>query len=336
MRAVGFSTSLPIDAPGALEDIEVDKPSPGPQDVLVSVQAVSVNPVDTKVRMRGGPASGHTILGYDACGIVEAVGSQVTRFAPGDAVFYAGDVTRQGTNAAFHTVDARIAGRKPATLSHSEAAALPLTAITAWELLFDSFKLTEGAGDGDALLIIGGAGGVGSIMIQLAKQLTGLTVIATASRDETREWCARMGADHIVDHRQPLNEELARVGIAPRYVAALTATDQHFDAIIDAIKPRGEIGMIDDPQGLDIMKIKRKALSFHIEFMFARPVFQMEDIGVQGALLDQVSALVDAGKIVTTATQNLGPMSATTLIEAHRQQESGRVIGKTVLDGFAD
>ncbi|MEL6372617.1 MAG: zinc-binding alcohol dehydrogenase family protein [Pseudomonadota bacterium] len=335
MRAIGYRESLPIDAPGALEDIEIERPTPGPQDLIVAVKAVSLNPVDTKVRMRAAPESGHKVLGYDAAGIVEAVGADVTRFKPGDEVFYAGDITRSGTNSAFHAVDARIVGRKPASLNMTDAAALPLTSITAWELLFDSFKLREGAGEGDSLLVIGGAGGVGSILIQLARQLTGLHIIATASRPETRAWCEKMGAHALVDHRQPLDAQIDALGLAPRYVAALTATDQHFDAIVSLIKPRGEIGMIDDPPNLDIMKIKQKALSFHIELMFTRSMFQTDDIGVQGALLDRVADLVDAGRIVSTATRNLGPLSAATLIEGHRLQESGTVIGKTVLEGFA-
>jgi len=281
--------------------------------------------------MRGGPEAGHKILGFDAAGVVVAVGDKVKDYQVGDEVFYAGDLTRTGTNAEFHTVDERIAGRKPKSLSMADAAALPLTAITAWEILFDSFKISEGGGSGDTLLVIGGAGGVGSILIQLAKALTGVTVVATASREETRIWCREMGADYLIDHRQPIAAQIKELDLQPRYVAALNATDQHFDDIIELIKPRGEICMIDDPVGLDIMKIKRKSLSFHIEFMFARSIFQTEDMAAQQRLLNQVADLVDAGKMKSTATDNLGPMNAANLIEAHRLQESGKVIGKNVL-----
>jgi len=334
MRAVGYSKSLPVTDPDFLQDIEVPDCSAsdlGPRDLLVEIAAVSVNPVDTKVRVRMAPEAGHKVLGYDAAGTVRAVGSGVTNFAVGDEVFYAGDITRPGTNAQFHVVDERIVGRKPSTIGMADAAALPLTSITAWEMLFDSFKIEDGGGSGETLLVIGGAGGVGSILIQLAKALTSLNVVATASREETRTWCSKMGADALIDHRQPIDAQIKDLGLQPRYVAALTATDQHFDAIVELIKPRGEICMIDDPAELDILKIKQKALSFHIEFMFARSMFQTDDIAQQGALLNRVAELVDAGRVVTTASQDLGAMNAATLMEAHRSQESGRVVGKTVL-----
>jgi zinc-binding alcohol dehydrogenase family protein len=335
MKAVGYAKSLPISDPKSLEDIEVADPVPGPRDLLVAVEAVAVNPVDTKVRMRAEPETGHKILGYDAAGTVKAVGAEVSAFKPGDLVYYAGDIGRDGTNAQLHVVDERIAGHKPSSLSMTDAAALPLTAITAWELLFDSFRIAEGGGQGDTLLVIGGAGGVGSIMIQIAKAFTNLTVVATASRDETVAWCKKMGADHIINHREPLPPQMKALGLAPRYIASLTATDQHYEAIIEMIEPRGDIGMIDDPEGLDIMQIKRKSLSFHIEFMFARPMWQMKDMDAQQKLLNRVAEAVDAGKIVTTASRTLGAMSAATLREAHEIQESGRAVGKTVLSGIA-
>jgi len=332
MKAVGYRKSLPIEDPAALEDIEVEDPVPGPRDLLVAVEAVSVNPVDYKVRLRAEPESGYKILGFDAAGTVRAVGEDVRRFAPGDKVFYAGDIGRPGTNAALHLVDERIVGPKPESLGMADAAALPLTAITAWELLFDCFDLRDGEGRGDVLLVIGGAGGVGSILIQLAKCLTGLTVVATASRPETEAWCRRMGADHVIDHRQSLPAQTKDLGLAPRYVAALTQTRQHYSAIAELIRPRGEIAMIDDPGSLDIQKLKNKALSFHWEFMFTRPMFATADMAVQHDLLARVSSLVDAGRLTTTATDNLGPMTATSLREAHRRQESGACIGKTVLE----
>ena len=332
MKAVGYTKSLPVTDSGALEDVELPEPTAGPRDLLVAVKAVSVNPVDTKVRVRSAPTDGvPKVLGYDAAGIVEAVGAEVTLFAPGDEVFYAGDITRQGTNAARHVVDERIVGHKPRSLDMAEAAALPLTAITAWELLFDSFCLSEGDGDGDTLLVIGGAGGVGSILIQLAKTLTRLKVVATASREETRSWCREMGADAVIDHHAPLADQLRDHG-APRYVAALTQSDRHLGAIVDLILPRGQIGMIDDPGSFDITKLKTKALSFHWEFMFARSMFQTADMAAQHRLLSRVAELVDAGKLRTTLRTNLGAMTARNLIEAHRLQESGGSIGKTVLE----
>lgn len=331
MKAVGYSRSLPVDDAAVLEDIELPRPAPGPHDLLVAVEAVSMNPVDTKVRMRQAPDSGYAVLGYDAAGRVVAVGDRVTAFKPGDEVFYAGDITRPGTNADFHLVDERIVGRKPRSLSMAEAAALPLTAITAWELLFDSFDIPEGGGAGDALLVMGGAGGVGSILIQLARALTKLEVIATASRPETVDWCRRMGAHHVIDHSKDWAAELDALGKRPRYVAALTQTARHFETITDVVVPRGEIGMIDDPGTLDIQRLKLKALSFHWEFMFTRPMFGTGDMDAQHRLLTRVADLVDAGTIRTTMTTNLGQMSAATLREAHRLQESGRSIGKTVL-----
>ncbi|WP_422050799.1 zinc-binding alcohol dehydrogenase family protein [Shimia sp.] len=334
MKAVGFKESLPVEVANALEDIELGTPIPRDQDLFVEVQAVSVNPVDTKIRMRGGPETGHKVLGFDAAGVVKGLGAGVSKYKLGDEVFYAGDAARQGTNAQFHVVDERIVGRKPSKLSMADAAALPLTSITAWEILFDSFKLQEGAGQGDTLLVIGGAGGVGSILIQIAKAATKLRVVATASRPETIEWCKKMGADHVIDHRDDLTEQLDALGIAPRYVASLTATEQHFDAIVDVIEPRGEICVIDDPVDLNIMKIKQKSLSFHVEFMFARPIFQMDDIDSQRAMLNRIADLVDAGEIITTATRHLGSINAANLIEAHRLQESGSVYGKTVLEDF--
>ena len=336
MKAVGYTKTLPVDDDACLEDVEIDDPVPGPHDLLVEVRAVSVNPVDAKVRLRAEPESGHKVLGYDAAGVVRAVGDAVTLFAPGDEVYYAGDVTRPGTNAELHAVDERIVGRKPASLDFAAAAALPLTSITAWEILFDCFGLDEGAGDGETLLVIGGAGGVGSILIQLAKALTSLTVVATASREDTVAWCREMGADHVIDHHGDLGEQVAALGKPPRYVAALTASGQHFDAIVALIAPRGHIAMIDDPAGIDISKIKGKALSFHFELMFVRPMFGTDDMVVQHELLDRVAELVDAGRVRTTANRDGGSITAANLREAHRWQEGGRAIGKTVLAGFGD
>lgn len=332
MKAFGYRKSLPVDDPNCLEAFETDEPQISPRDLLVAVKAVSVNPVDVKVRMRAEPESGRRILGFDAAGVVEAVGSEVTLFRPGDAVYYAGDVTRPGSNAALQAVDERVVGHKPKSLGMAEAASLPLTAITAWEMLFDCFKLKDGDGAGDAILVIGAAGGVGSILIQLAKALTGLRVIATASRPDTIEWCRAMGADDVIDHTQPLGAQCQAQGVQPRYVAGLNRTDLHFDAMIELIQPRGEIALIDDPANLDASKIKQKSLSLHWEFMFARSMHQAADMDVQAALLDRVAAMVDADVLRHTMTQNLGALTAQSLIDAHRAQESGRAIGKTVLE----
>jgi zinc-binding alcohol dehydrogenase family protein len=337
MRAIGYRQAGPIDAPDALVEFETEKPELGPHDLLVEVRGISVNPVDVKVRAMPelGPEEGQTkVIGYDAAGVVREVGCEVRNFKVGDEVFYAGDLTRPGTNSEFHAVDERIVGKKPSSLCFALAAGLPLTSITAWEILFDSFGLQEGDGAGDSLLIVGAAGGVGSILIQLAKQLTGLTVIATASRSETVAWVKKMGADHVINHREPLAEQVKALGLAPRYVASLNGTEGHFPAIVELIKPRGHITLIDDPQNLDIKSIKPKALTFTWEFMFARSMFQTDDMAKQHELLNRVSELVDEGKLVSTVTANVGKISAATLKEAHVQQESGRVIGKNVLYGY--
>ena len=333
MKAIGYKKAGPISANDALAEFEVEVPQPGPRDLLVKVCGVSVNPVDTKVRSKMMPEAGPRILGFDAAGVVEAVGSATMHFRPGDAVFYAGDITRPGTNAAYHLVDERIVGRKPASLSFTEAAGLPLTAITAWEILFDSFGLKEGAAS-EALLVIGGAGGVGSILIQLAKQLTDLTVVATASREDSRQWVEKMGADYTVNHRNLLDQELQALGITPRYVASLTHTDDHFAAINRLIKPRGHIALIDDPAALEIGLLKPKAISLSWEFMFTRSMFQTDDMDAQHKLLNRVADLVDDGTLISTVHHHGGALGVETLRAAHTLQESGKAIGKTVLDGF--
>ena len=335
MKAIGYTDAGPISAKDALIELELDRPRPGPNDLLVEVRGISVNPVDVKVRASAQPDGAPRILGFDAAGVVQEVGSATTRFRPGDEVFYAGDITRPGTNSALHLVDERIVGRKPSSLGFVDAAGMPLTTITAWELLFDSFRLTEGEGAGEALLVIGGAGGVGSILIQLAKQLTGLSVIATASRADTRAWVEKMGADHVVNHRKPLDEEMKALGISPRYVASLTHTDRHFAAITELVKPRGHIALIDDPKALDVMPLKLKALSLSWEFMFARSMFQTEDMVAQHRLLNRVADLLDDGTLVSTVNKHCGALNVANLRTAHELQESGTAIGKTVLDGFS-
>ncbi|WP_440982456.1 zinc-binding alcohol dehydrogenase family protein [Shinella sumterensis] len=337
MRAIAYQTPQPITAETALVDIELPTPAPLGRDLLVEIKAVSVNPVDTKLRAKAAPPEGEwRVLGFDAAGIVKAVGPDVTLFKPGDAVFYAGSIDRSGTNAEFHLVDERIVGRKPASLDFAAAAALPLTAITAWEMLFDRLKVRDGVpGAANAILIIGGAGGVGSIAVQLARSLTDLTVIATASRPETAAWVKELGAHHVVDHSKPLAAEVAALGIgAPAFVFSTTNTTEHLPAIVEAIAPQGRFGLIDDPATLDVMPFKRKAVSTHWELMFTRPLFQTPDMIEQHNLLSAVAQLVDDGTIRTTLAETLGTINAENLRKAHALIESGRTRGKLVLEGF--
>lgn len=334
MRAIGYQKPGAIDAQDALIELNLDQPTLQPHDLLIEVKGISVNPVDVKVRAAFVAENGAKVLGYDAAGIVKEVGSAVTLFEVGDEVFYAGDFTRQGTNAEYHAVDERIVGKKPSTLDFTEAAGLPLTSITAWELLFDSLNIQEGSGHDESILIIGGAGGVGSILIQLAKQLTNLTVITTASRPDTIDWVKKMGADHVINHRESLVDQIKALGLEPSYVASLNGTQAHFDSIVELIKPRGHIALIDDPETINIHAIKPKALSFSWEFMFARSMFQTADMDKQHVLLNRVSALIDEGVLQSTVTNNLGKLSVDTLKQAHIEQESGRVIGKNVIEGF--
>ena len=331
MKAIGYQKMGPIETAGFTE-FSTDIPDVGVHDLLVEVHGVSLNPVDTKVRKRAEPEGAPKVLGYDAAGIVKKIGSAVSKFSIGDEVFYAGDITRPGTNSELHVVDERIVGKKPSSLGMAEAAGIPLTSITAWELLFDSLGITES--DNEAILVIGGAGGVGSILIQLAKKLTKLTVIATASRQDTIDWVKKMGADHVIYHSKPIDTEIEALGIQPKYVAALTGTEGHFDAIINLIKPRGAVAFIDDPEVLNIKSGKQKALRFAWELMFTRPMFNTPDMDEQHKILNRVSKMLDDGTLISTVTNNLGKLSPKTIVEAHKQQESGRVIGKNVLEGL--
>jgi NADPH2:quinone reductase len=337
MRAVGYQDPLPIDAPAALVDIELPTPEPAGRDLLVEVRAISVNPVDTKVRRRAGAeAGGWKVLGWDVAGTVVAVGPQAAMFKPGDAVFYAGSIGRAGANAEFHLVDERIVAKKPASLDFAQAAALPLTSITAWEALFDRIDVRKPVpGAAPAILIVGGAGGVGSIAIQLARRLTELTVVATASRPETRAWALKLGARHVVDHAKPLAGEVAALGLgAPGFVFSTTNTEAHLAEIAELIAPQGRFGLIDDPKSLDVNLFKRKSVSIHWEYMFTRSTFETADVGAQGEALAAVARLVDEGAIRTTLSQTLGPINAANLRRAHALIESGRAIGKIVLAGF--
>jgi len=338
MRVIGFHMPQPITSDEALVDLDLPMPEASGHDLLVEIKAVSVNPVDTKVRRNHTPAAGEArILGYDAAGVVKAVGSDVTLFKPGDEVYYAGAIGRPGTNAEYHLVDERIVGIKPKSLSFAEAAALPLTAITGYEALFDRLKVADPVlGAERAILITGGAGGVGSIAIQLAKTLTDLKVIATASRPETADWAKSLGADHVIDHSKPLAEEYAKLGIgAPAFIFSVTHSSQHRLAMAEIIAPMGRICLIDDfPEGFDILAFKMKVVSLHWEFMFSRPMFQTPDMIEQHKLLTHVAELIDSGKIRTTLDTVMGPITAENLRKAHAIIESNRARGKIVLEGF--
>ena len=338
MKAVAYRQAGAIDRPDSLLDVDLPTPVAVGRDLLVEIAAIAVNPVDTKVRKSAAPAPGtFKVLGWDAVGRVVAVGSEATVFRPGDEVWYAGSIARPGANSQFHLVDERLVGRKPGTLSDAEAAALPLTAITAWEMLFDRLDVRRKVpGAADAILIVGGAGGVGSIAIQLARALTDLTVIATASRPETRDWVLELGAHHVVDHSRPLADEIAALGIeAPAFVFSTTETHRHLQEIAKLIAPQGRFGLIDDPDSLDIMGLKRKAVSVHWELMFTRSLFETPDMEEQGKLLTEVARLVDAGRLRTTLTEVLRPINADNLRRAHAIIESGRARGKIVLEGFS-
>lgn len=340
MKAVGLTHYLPIENPDSLIDVEIPNPGqPQGQDLLVRVEAISVNPVDTKLRApRPGVEPAPRVLGFDAAGVVEAVGPDVTAFAPGDEVYYAGDVTRPGSNAQYQLVDERIVARKPATLDFAEAAALPLTTLTAWELMFQRMPLQfDGAHHrGQHLLVVAGAGGVGSIAIQLAKH-AGFTVIATASREESQAWCRQMGAEHVIDHRQPLQPQLAALGMEQVEVALnFASTDAYWQQLGELLAPQGHMGLIVEPTGE--LRIgdpyKAKCIGIHWEFMFARARFRTADMIEQHRILARTASLVDAGELRTTLTETLKPINATNLREAHRRLESGRTVGKLALAGW--
>jgi zinc-binding alcohol dehydrogenase family protein len=336
MKAVAYRESLPVSAPDALIDITLPDPVASGHDLLVDVHAVSVNPVDTKVRLGVAPPAGEAkVLGWDAAGVVRAVGDQVRLFKPGDRVMYAGSLLRPGTNSELHLVDERIAGPAPASLGFEEAAALPLTSITAWELLFDRLGVSEGKDPAGILLVVGAAGGVGSILVQLARQLTGLTIVATASRPETREWVRALGAHHVIDHSQPLAQQLLGIGFEQvDYVASLTHTGEHLAQIVEVLAPQGKLALIDDPESLDVRLLKRKSISLHWEFMYTRSMFQTPDMIEQHRLLGRVAQLVDAGVLRSTVAERFGAISAANLRRAHALLESGKARGKIVLSGF--
>lgn len=334
MKAIGYQKNLPVDNTDALADIELSEPVAQGHDILVEVKAVSVNPVDYKIRQNM-PAEPEQwkVLGWDATGIVKAVGEKVSLFQPGDKVWYAGDVTRSGSNAEFQLVDERIVGHMPKSLSFSDAAALPLTSITAWELLFDRIEVEKASNK--RILVVGAAGGVGSIMVQLIQQLTDLTLVATASRPETVQWLKDLGVEHIVNHRKPLSEEFESQNLEHvDYVISLNQTDKHLAEIEKIIKPQGKLALIDDPAALDILPFKTKSVSVHWELMFTRSIFQTSDMQKQHDLLNEMANLIDKGVVKTTIGEHLGLINAENLRSAHKQLESGTTKGKIVLEGF--
>ncbi|MCL7762821.1 zinc-binding alcohol dehydrogenase family protein [Polaribacter sp. Z014] len=335
MKAIGYKENLPIDNVNSLEDIEIATPKATGRDILVEIKAISVNPADYKVRANMPvPGDDWKIIGWDATGIVKEVGEDVTLFKVGDEVWYAGDFTRQGSYAQFQVVDERIVGKKPTSLSYAEAAALPLTSLTAYEMLFDRLEVSKDDAN-KSILIIGAAGGVGSIMVQLAKKLTKLNIIATASREETTDWLKELGADTVINHRNKLSEEFEKYSLpAPEYVVSLNATEQHVDEIVKLIKPQGKFGFIDDPKVMNVMPFKGKAVSTHIELMFTRSMFQTEDMIEQHNILNKVSQLIDNGTIRTTLGENFGIINAENLRKAHAFLETGKAKGKIVLEGF--
>lgn len=337
MKAVAYKKSLSITEPESLIDVEIDKPVATAHDILVNIKAVSVNPVDTKIRARVQPENNqYKILGWDAVGIVDEVGDKVTLFKPGDEVWYAGAIDRQGTNAEYHLVDERIASKKPASLDYAHAAALPLTSLTAWELLFERLGVPQSDQQSkDTLLIIGAAGGVGSILTQLARKLTGITVIATASREASIQWVKDLGAHHIINHNKPFAEQLNQIGIKNiTHVASLTRSDLHLEQIIEIMAPFGKLAMIDDPGLVDFTKLKTKSISLHWELMFTRSLFKTEDMIEQHHILENIAKLIDNGTIKTTFAQHFGNINAENLKRAHALLESGQSKGKIVLEGF--
>ncbi len=337
MKAIGYRQPLPLTDANALENITLPVPEASGHDLLIEVESVSVNPVDYKVRLNMPPETGeYKVLGWDAAGIVKAVGEEVTKFKVGDKVWYAGDLTRSGSNAECQLVDERIVGNMPESLSFAEAAAMPLTSITAWEMLFDRLQIpTDTTENPKTVLVIGAAGGVGSIMVQLLRHLTGVTIIGTASREESARWLNELGTHHIINHREPLSDGLKAIGIpVVDYVISLNNTEDHYEEIVKSLAPQGHFGLIDDPAQLDAMPLKLKCITLHWEMMFTRSMFQTPDMVEQHKLLNDVAGLIDKGQIKTTVAHHLGTINAENLIKAHAMLESQQAHGKIVLEGF--
>jgi len=336
MKAVALTKYLPVSDPDCLFDIELKRPDAKGRDLLVHIDAVSVNPVDTKIRSPKSLIEDNPkILGWDACGVVESVGENVTLFAKGDKVFYAGDVTKQGSNSEYQLVDERLVGFAPSSLDGTQIAAMPLTAITAWEAIFERLVISQNKSDNHkkSLLIIGGAGGVGSIAIQLASVVAGLTVIATASRPESIAWCKNMGANYVINHYESLSEQLRDLKLPHcDYILCCNSTDQYFDPMIELIKPKGKICcIVDNTSPLEMQKLKPKSATFCWEFMFTRAMFKTDDMIEQHHILNRVAQLLDEGVLKSTLNQVYSPINAENLRLAHRDVEQGAMIGKVVL-----
>ncbi len=337
MKAVAYQAAMNADDPLALADVEIPTPVPGPRDCLIELRAIAINPVDIKIRQSVQPEAGeHRVLGWDAAGVVVDVGEEVRDFIVGDEVWYAGQVNRPGCQAEFQAVDERILAKKPESLNFAEAAALPLTSLTAWEILFDRLELQEQPHAEKRLLVTGAAGGVGSILLQLARRLTSATLIATASREKSRDWVREMGAQWVLDHRNPLSQELAAAGLKDiTHAASLTHTDSHFPELVKMLRPEGRLALIDSPtQPLDVVSMKQKSLSLHWEFMFTRALFETDRMRRQGQILTRMAELVDRGDVRTTMTRHLGAIAAANVREAFDIIRSGQSIGKIVLEGF--
>jgi zinc-binding alcohol dehydrogenase family protein len=336
MKAVAFTHSKPITDEDSLSEFDLAVPEPRHHDLLVEIKAVSVNPVDTKIRRANEPLGEPRVLGFDAAGIVRGIGPEVQNFSVGDEVYYCGVPTRPGTNAEFHLVDDRIVGHKPKSLSFAEAAALPLTALTAWEMLFDRFRIPRDQAIGGTLLIVGGAGGVGSIAIQLAAQLTDLTVVATASRPETTEWCLAMGAHHVINHHHDFAAQFTTLGLAaPEYIFCVSHERLHFKKLTALLAPEGAIGLIESNAApVDLSGLFRKSGTLHTEFVFGRGILKPPSISAQHRTLEALAHLVDNGTLKTTMTEHFGTINAENLKRAHAAVESGSVRGKIVLEGF--
>lgn len=335
MKAIGFKKSSPISDPESFIEFEIDKPTPIRKELLVKVEAISVNPVDYKIRqnsLKNKIQDEPKIIGWDAVGTIEEVGNEVTLFKKGDKVFYAGDITKSGSNQEYQLVDERIVGFAPKKLTSEEAAAIPLTAITAYEILFDRMGLSKEKDAGKSILIIGGAGGVGSIAIQIAKKLLGLVVIATASRPESIDWCNKMGADVIVNHTDLVKEVHGAGFESIDFIVDFVDVNQYWDACVTLIKPQGKFGSISDPaQPVDLRQLKGKSVSFYWELMFTRPMFQTDDMVRQHEILNTISDLLDKGIIKSTLNTTINGFSSENLKKAHQQLESGKTIGKLVV-----
>ena len=339
MKAVGLFRNLPIDDPESLVDVDIPKPAAAGRELLVEVKAISVNPVDYKVRARPDPGlQGPRILGWDVAGVVREVGPSVRLFKAGDQVYYAGSINKPGANSEFHVVDERIVGHKPRKLGFAAAAALPLTTLTAWEGLFDQLGVARaGADSGKTLLLIGAAGGVGSIAIQLAKKLAGLRVVGTASRPESSRWVQELGADAVVDHTGDLAAQMSAAGMPEAdYVFCLTDATPYFPRFAPITRAQGKLCLIVSQSApVELTALMQKSISIHWEFMFTRSLFQTPDMQRQHEILEEAAGLIDDGTLRTTLAESLGPINAAYLRRAHQMLERGRTIGKLVLEGFA-